>query len=247
MTDHAFYRLTELDRANWPEIRDQILQFSTAPAASATGAHGEPRSYPGYPHWPLERVSARYWPSLERALRSRRSQRRLGTEPPERKTLSRLLFFAHGAQDSPARGPVPSSGGLQSLELYLVNFAGGWLPAGLYHYDRAAHQLAQLTAGADREAWPDIVPSLHSAEGGALLWVLVGDGERITKKYGPRGYRFLLLEAGHLMQNLCLLSATLGWSTLPLGGFFEGEIKRRFTLPATDVVLYVGAAGKVMP
>jgi SagB-type dehydrogenase family enzyme len=239
MTPDAFYRLTELDRATWPEIRDQILHFEH------DAALGEPRNYPGYPRWPLERVGPRLWPPLDRVLRSRRSQRRLGTELPSRRTLSRLFFFAHGVQDTLGRGPTPSSGGLQSLELYVVNFSAGWLPSGSYHYDRAGHHLSQIAAAAERSSWQEMVPSLPLVEGGALLWILVGDGARITQKYGPRGYRFLLLEAGHLMQNLCLLSASLGLATVPLGGFFEAEIARALTLPATDLVAYLGVAGGV--
>jgi hypothetical protein len=46
------------------------------------------------------------------------------------------------------------------------------------------------------------------------------------------------------MQNLCLLSTSLGFCTVPLGGFFEREIARELTLPATDVVLYVGLCGR---
>src|SRR5262245_11619870 len=101
MTDAAFYRLTELDRTTWPEIRDQILRFEHDTAAS------EPRSYPGYPLWPLDRVRARLWPNLDGVLRGRRSLRRLGTQLPTRKTLSRLLTLAHGVHDSHGRGPTP--------------------------------------------------------------------------------------------------------------------------------------------
>jgi SagB-type dehydrogenase family enzyme len=72
---------------------------------------------------------------------------------------------------------------------------------------------------------------------------VVGDSVRVTEKYGPRGLRFLLLEAGHLLQNLCLMSTSLGLATVPLGGFFEREIARALLLPATDRVLYVGVCG----
>src|SRR5205085_2593087 len=87
-------------------------------------------------------------------------------------------------------------------ELYCVNFTNAWLPAGLYHYDRAGHHLSQIAAHADRAHWQTIVPSLPLVEGGSLVWVLVGDGARVEKKYGPRGYRFLLLEAGHRVAYL---------------------------------------------
>lgn len=237
MTDDAFYRLTELDRTNWPEIRDRILRFEHDAALS------EPRSYPGYPRWPLDRVGPRLWPPLDRVLHARRCPRQLGTALPARKTLTRLLHFAHGVHGETWRGPTPSAGGLQALELYFVNFADGWLPAGLYHYARTEHHLTQIAKGVEREHWQAIVPSLPLVEGGALLWVVVGDQARIQEKYGARGSRFLLLEAGHLMQNLCLLSTSLGMSTVPLGAFFENEVAKAFKLPASDVVGYVGVSG----
>ena len=240
MDAEAFYRLTELDRVNWPEFRDSILQFGHGSLV------GEPRTYPGYSSWPLVRVGARLWPSLDRVLRSRRSARPLGTDLPSRKTLSRLLFFAHGVHDLHHRGPTPSSGGLQCSELYLVNFTTSWLPMGLYHYDRAGHHLSQISAQVDRAQWETMLPSLPLVGGGAFVWVLVGDGARIAEKYSSRGYRFLLLEAGHLMQNLCLLSASLGLCTIPLGGCFEHEVAQMFALPRTDLVTYVGVAGSLM-
>jgi hypothetical protein len=78
---------------------------------------------------------------------------------------------------------------------------------------------------------------LVTTEGGSLLWILVGNLDRVEKKYSFRALQFLLLEAGHLMQNLCLLIPTI-----PLGGFFEQQLGEAFRLPATDRVLYVGIA-----
>jgi SagB-type dehydrogenase family enzyme len=233
----AFYRLTELDRTTWPEIRDQVMRFTHDEPL------GQPRRYPGFPCWPLLRSRGKLWPPLERALNSRRSERALATQQPTKAQLSRLLQFSHGVNASLGRGPTPSAGSLQALELYLVTWAEGWLPKGLYHYDRGEHVVTQLHEYADRADWLTCVPSLALVEGGALLWLLVGDGERITKKYGARGLRFLLLEAGHLMQNLCLMSWRVGCTTVPLGGFFEQDVARRVTLPASDAVLYVGVCG----
>jgi nitroreductase len=100
-----------------------------------------------------------------------------------------------------------------------------------------------MAVGAGRGDWVDRVPSLALVDGGALLWILAGDAARVEAKYGDRGGRFLLLEAGHLMQNLCLLSASLGLSTVPLGGALEPEIARSLGLPPGDALLYVGVCG----
>jgi SagB-type dehydrogenase family enzyme len=238
----SFLHRTELDRSTFPDLRERIVRAEDL--ARSEGTSPEARSYPGYPRWPLERVRSRRWgPRLEVALATRRCGPALGSATPGRRTLSRLLQAAHGITAAHDRGPTPSAGGLQALELYLVHWAAAWLPPGLYHYDRRGHHLAQIADRAERASWEQQVPSLRALDGGAMLWVLVGDVARVAAKYGHRAGRFLLLEAGHLMQSLCLLSAGFGLCTVPLGGSFERAIARAFALPPTDAVLYIGACG----
>lgn len=233
----AYLRDSELDRTSYPEFRDGVVAFE-----KDAGPH-EPRSYAGLPKVSLTRARARTLAGLEKSLVGRRSARALGATLPSKRDLSRVLQFAHGVSGAGGRGPVPSAGGLQALELYVATFESSWLPAGRYHYDRAGHHLVQVGEGADRAAWRTWIPSLDTVDGGALLWILVGDGDRVAAKYGDRGGRFLLLEAGHLMQNLCLLSASLGLATVPMGGALEPEVARALSLPASDAVLYAALCG----
>src|SRR5438874_2594736 len=230
---------TELDATNFLEWRDRILCFESNQAAI------EPRTYPGYPRWPLVRVAPRPWPPLDRSLIQRRSATTFSTAMPSKRVLSRLLRLAHGIHADGARGPVPSAGGMQSLELYLVTFEQSWLPPGVYHFDRAGNHLSQIVSSASRQEWMTRVPSLDPVKGGAILFVLVGDYDRVEAKYGARGLRFLLIEAGHLAQNLCLVASSLGLSVLPLGGFFEREIAHHLALPASDEVLYLLLCGRL--
>jgi SagB-type dehydrogenase family enzyme len=185
----------------------------------------------------------RFRASLDRALVGRRSHRALGIELPTADQLGRICGLAHGVCGDAGRGPVPSAGGLQALELYLSSSEPSWFPAGSYHYDRAGHALVRVAEPIAREA----IPSLVTVEGGALIWVIVGDGARVAAKYGARGLRFLLLEAGHLMQSLCLLSTDLGLATVPLGGFYERALATALRLPCTDEVLYAGVCGSPQP
>src|SRR5262249_58209905 len=110
---------------------------------------------------------------------------------PTRAVLSRLLQFSHGMCRPDGRGPTPSAGNLQALDLYFANFTESWLPAGIYHYERGSHALAQLVAGGRREDWHQIVPSLELVEGGALVWIIVGDRARSRQKYSDRAEKFL--------------------------------------------------------
>ena len=227
---------TELDPTTFPAWRDSIAAFDESGAPDHT-----PRSYPGYRRWPLPRSKRRWRSSLERALTERRSARGFAATQPSPDELGRLCERAHGVCGEAGRGPVPSAGGLQALELYLLVRAPGWLPLGAYHYDRAGHALSTIRDGALDD---DLVPALFTIDGAPLVWVIVGDGARVATKYGARGLRFLLLEAGHLMQNLCLVSADLGLATVPLGGYLERPLADALQLPPADEVLYAGACGR---
>jgi SagB-type dehydrogenase family enzyme len=232
--------MLELDSTSYPEWRDGIVKAELNDAVR----QGEPRTYPAFPRWPLDIVRLRLWGSLDRALVNRRSWREMDNTFPTRRTLSRLLQFSHGISGPMSSGPVPSAGGFQALELYAVVLEETWLPTGLYHYDRTGHHLSQIAPRASRNDWTNRIPSIDHVRGGSLLWVLVGDGERVARKYGERSERFLLQEAGHLMQNLCLMSASLDLATVPLGGYFERDIAREFQLLTSDLVLYVGLCGR---
>lgn len=226
----------ELDDTTFPAWRDAVAAHEPAELS--------PRTYPGYPRVALPpHRPRRFGISLERALARRRSATVLDAGLPDAATLGRLLALAHGITADHARGPVPSAGGLQALELYLASWADGWLAAGWYHYDRAAHALARISDGATREACAAIVPSLSPMTGGALAWIVVGDRARVAARYTTRADRFLLLEAGHLMQNLCLASVAAGRCTVPLGGCFERALARTLQLPRTDRVLVTGVLG----
>jgi SagB-type dehydrogenase family enzyme len=226
-----------LDPTSFPAWLEQLQEAERRGQAATL----PPRRYPGYPSVTLPKVRRRWWTALDRTLTSRRT-RFPRDEQPSPRDLARLLALSHGVTGEAWRGPTPSAGGLQALELYLAVPGAGWLAAGLYHYDRAAHSLSRLADA----GWPQLraeVPSLEAFPAGAIVWILVGDAARTRPKYGERGEHFLALEAGHLMQNLCLVSASLGRATVPLGGFFEAALARRLMLLPTDRVLYVGLFG----
>lgn len=228
--------IDELDETTFPAWREAVAAHDAGEAL--------PRSYPGYPRVMLPAHKPRRFAlSLDHALARRRSATSLGTALPDDATLGRILALAHGITADHARGPVPSAGGLQALELYLVTWSAGWLPSGWYHFDRVAHALARIVDGATRDDAAAIIPALVPMTGGALAWIVAGDHERVRARYTMRAERFLLLEAGHLLQNLCLASVACDRCTVPLGGFYERSLARTLQLPRTDRVLVTGVLG----
>ena len=155
---------------------------------------------------------------LETTLARRRS-----TAPAEPAVLSLeqlSTVLAVSYRSSAGRRPVPSGGALYPLELYAVALAVDRLEQASYHYDPFRHRLECLSPcsrGAVAGALVD--PTL--AENASALFVVTAMFWRSRFKYGLRGYRFALLEAGHLVQNAVLAATALRVSALPVGGFYD--------------------------
>jgi SagB-type dehydrogenase family enzyme len=73
----------------------------------------------------------------------------------------------------------------------------------------------------------------------AVCIILSAVLKRTTWKYGSRGYRYLLLEAGHLAQNMCLVATAEGLGTLTLGAFDDNSLARFIDLdPIYEPAIY---------
>jgi SagB-type dehydrogenase family enzyme len=160
-----------------------------------------------------------------------------------------LLHAAYGvtAQDERGQGyrTAPSGGALYPLEVYAVVARGDDVAPGLYHYDPPLHELEVVRPPvrpetlASATAYPEIV------RGCAVAFILTGVFWRSRFKYGLRGYRFTLLEAGHVAQNLLLAAEALGLAAVPLGGYYDRAVDALLRLDGVDVsTLYVVCVGR---
>ncbi|MBM3470889.1 MAG: SagB/ThcOx family dehydrogenase [Armatimonadetes bacterium] len=147
-----------------------------------------------------------------------------------------------------ARRTVPSAGACYPIDAYF------WFPVplggvhpGPYHYDAAAHSGALVTLDPPETSLSDLLtvtafPALIERAG--LLIVLAGVFARTTDKYGARGYRFVLLEAGHAAQNIYLAAAALDLGAVALGGLDDAMLDALLGLDgARASVLYAVAVG----
>jgi SagB-type dehydrogenase family enzyme len=166
--------------------------------------------------------------------------------------VSSLLFASYGAiaparfsgQTAFLRRTVPSAGGLFPLELYAFTQRVQGLDDGLYHYDVVAHSLHQLHRG---NLWSTLEPMFYTypfMKDANLVVAMAAVFLRTQKKYGPRGYRYMLMEAGHVAQNLSLRAIELGLATLCMGGFLDSVLNELLGLKVNEEgVIYTVAAG----
>ncbi|HEY5783806.1 MAG TPA: SagB/ThcOx family dehydrogenase [Microlunatus sp.] len=136
---------------------------------------------------------------------------------------------------------APSGGALYPLEVYVWARTVEGLRPGLYHYDPSAHELDDLgevdLAGAFVQQ--DLVATAAAA-------ILIGAVFfRSVFKYGERGYRFVLIEAGHVAQNALLACAGRGLAAVPIGGYFDREVDRALGLDGLhESVVYALLLGR---
>lgn len=167
-------------------------------------------------------------------------------------TLGTLLHAAYGVIQRVRFGPLeylerplPSGGGLYPLELYVIARAVAGLAAGVWHYTPLHHGLEQLREVAlPRPLVTYLFMGQDQAAEAAALMVITAVPGRSLDKYGDRGYRYLLFEAGHALQNAQLAAAALGAGSCALGGFFDSELGALLQLdPATEFPLYAATLG----
>lgn len=162
---------------------------------------------------------------FQEIIEERRSQREFSGKAVGKEDISRLLLWSGGLtriEDNDlhkSRRPYPSAGARYPLEIYLaVLEENRELEKGLYHYNVAAHSLEKLAEGDFRR---DLMAAVgqEMVEKAPLILLISGVFRRTQKKYKERGYRFVLLEAGHLGQNISLAAAALGLKCCAIGGF----------------------------
>lgn len=212
------------------------------------------KNYPGAQFVPLPRVLPGESPPFECVAAMRRSIRRFDEARISLPQLAQLLHFGAGitgrlnATDHGIVQPVraaPSGGALYPVEVYVCVMTVEGLEQGLYHYaaDRRGLELLQRGNMVDRlsEATSDPAMIAHAA----VVFVLAGVFARSHFKYGERGYRFALLEAGHICQNLLLEATSLQLGAVAVGGFIDDEINQMLDLDGLEeAAVYLVAAGK---
>jgi len=136
---------------------------------------------------------------------------------------------------------VPSAGALYPLELYVHARAVTGLEPGLYHFQATAALLQRLRSLAGEElAAAFVQPNVIEAAAAVILITAVF--QRTTFKYGERGYRFALIEAGHVAQNIDLVASALGLPAANLGGFFDRELEMLLDVDGVEQSLVYAVA-----
>lgn len=187
---------------------------------------------------------------LSEAIELRESVRDYTEESMQLAELSYLLWCTAGikwAFSGEAFRTVPSAGCCHAIDTYLAVSRVNGLKPGLYRYIAVDHALEQLPAYPDLKAdITDVCFNQSCVAGAAVVFIWAAQTDRMTWKYGERGFRNIFLDAGHICQNLYLTVQAVGCGCCAIGAFRDEEMNEMLSLDGTDqFVLYMATVGKV--
>jgi SagB-type dehydrogenase family enzyme len=185
----------------------------------------------------------------EDAIKRRRSIRDYSRESMTLDEVSRVLFFTGGITAERwghKLRAAPSAGALYPIEIYPIVHRVTGLRAGLYHYGVRDHTLSILKSG---NLSGQIVRHglMQEFLGQAnLVFVFTAIFQRLRWKYQERTYRYALLEAGHLGQNLYLVATSMGMGACAVGAFLDDGLNGLLGVDGQrEAAIYMLAVGKV--
>lgn len=153
--------------------------------------------------------------------------------------MARLLGSCR-AWGGPEHRAFPSAGASYATEVFVVGWRVENHTGRMLYYDPVDHGLVTLPDPSP--PWPEAQSRINAPVTGepACLVVATLFPDRLTAKYGERGGRFALLEAGAVMQQLSLTTADLGLAGVVVGGLIDDYWLARLGLTRTGAVVAFG-------
>jgi SagB-type dehydrogenase family enzyme len=190
--------------------------------------------------------------SVEKAIEMRRSIRTFSGEPISLLELSKLISCANGVTGSTGQEPVtfllraaPSAGALYPIEMYSAVFNVTGLEKGIYYHDSESDELVLLKRGDYRRTLFEYSFGQDMVLHGGAMFLLTGVFTRTKIKYGERGYRYVLLDAGHIAQNIYLVATAMNLGAVSIGGFFDDYINELLNIDGVEeAALYMVLVGR---
>jgi SagB-type dehydrogenase family enzyme len=249
----TFHEFTKLTPSSVIEISKRVNQITSDIGLMSMMSRSW-KKYAGCEKVRLDKDAPLGEMTLSDAIRRRCSLSSYATEfAPDSMTIAQLgaiLQYSFGAtRHMPAKNKnaegvylraATSAGGLYPLEIYPIVFNVDGLERGLYHYYMPEHALHRLRTGDLMEEVLRTTTYVDLVKNASVMFVITGVWARTIVKYRQRGYRFLLNDAGALLQNLYLTGTSFDLGTCALGGFYDDKLARLLGVNPRDEPVIIG-------
>lgn len=188
---------------------------------------------------------------VAQAIGERQSHRRFRDEPLTLEEVGFLLWATQGIRKvmnpAVALRTVPSAGARHALETYLCALNVEGLEAGIYRYLPLEHQLlAEFTVDGLSEKIVAATLGQRFIGRAPVTFVWTAIPYRMEWRYGLAAHKVILLDAGHVCQNLYLACAAIGAGTCAVAAYHQERMDALVGVDGEEeFVIYLAPVGKV--
>jgi SagB-type dehydrogenase family enzyme len=196
--------------------------------------------YLGYPRVKLPADYALPGLSLVGSIKGRRSALEMPKVPLPLSELSLLLDYScgiltEGTEHTRPLRASPSAGAMFPEEIFIYAQEITGLEKAVFHFELEERELARICSDVEAKILSTAFAQSELFSNCSAAIFICGCFDRVVRKYGERGYRFALIEAGHIAQNLCLLASALERKATPVGGYYDRIVDRLLDLDGINV------------
>lgn len=166
--------------------------------------------------------------SLCHIMKNRRSCRSFLDQKLSLEEVGNICHYAY----SISKHSTPSGGALYPLKIFvLMEGTGHNISPGYYEYDAEKDNLVLFNDEIDLEQLKYCFNQEEMPFSSSAQIVIAADLGRQPYKYGNRGYRLTLLEAGHVAENISLYCAEQKFGACELGGVLDEPLAQELDFP----------------
>jgi len=176
--------------------------------------------------------------SLEKALAERRSVREFSKKKLTYTQIGQLAWAGQGITDT-NRGfrTAPSVGAIYPLILYIAT------DEGIFTYNPREHALQQFVQGSISNQLAEAAFGQNAIADAPCNIIIAGSVRKLVMKYQNAARRYMLLEAGHVAQNILLESVSLDLGAVPIGVFNLDAVRQICRMQRDVEPLYIIPVG----
>ena len=226
-------------------VSDQMKGLAMPPSQKAWGPDSELIVLPQPDKSVLKKAD------IFACITDRKSRRKYSEADLTLAELSYLLWATQGVRKALPSGRhyriVPSAGSRHSFETYLVIQHVEGLKTGVYRYLPLDHKLVHLFTA---ENLPEKMTALASDKpfvgNSAVCFIWSSIPYRMEWRYGLEAERVILMDVGHVCQNLYLAAESIGCGTCGVAAYEQDALDKFLGLDGKDeFVIYLAPVGKV--
>ncbi len=177
-----------------------------------------------------------------RVLWQRRSRRNFVPASVSRQDLMAFMdLMARHASKASGMPPACRS----ALITGFLTGTGLPLSPAFHVLDADAHRLGRVFDGRLTESMAAACLDQMWLKQAGLHLLFMADPAALDRTWGPRGYRYAMIEAGRLGQQAYLAATALGWGACGIGAIYDREAADLLDLTEAGALLYLVGVGPV--